>query len=242
MDVLLEENSLRIQPPKRRKVLTYSNALFDLNDYDFWVLRATSRTTAQQWTIHLCGAQYGIHTTSSLWPDFMKKFVYKILAIKPFGTIERYMTAVSKLKSTEAMEFELQSEAMRAVHSAIDPVMQKKGLTWCDVLLKPDADLARHSDKILRVGYRAVDAYVQSTQVTKRQKAERFERWHEEALREDKKNIDEEVLGYDTRSVERRVAGVVWRIRRHEQPDVEEPKERVEGEGDEDVGGADKGE
>jgi hypothetical protein len=77
----LEELSLRILPPSRR-TLRSANASFDFNDYDFWVLRATSRTSAHQYAIHLAGAQYGIHSAGSAWHDFADAHVYKILGVQ----------------------------------------------------------------------------------------------------------------------------------------------------------------
>jgi hypothetical protein len=198
---------------------------YDFNDYDFWVFRATSRTTAQQWTIHLAGAQYGIHTPGSPWPDFETKHVYKVLAVHPFSTLRRYVEKVAATKGLVGMEFDVQKDAMKAWHAAVDPAMAKKGLKWHDVLFKSHADFTRHTAKILQKGLNAIDSFVRDSRLAERRgKAERYEKRHAEALEEEKKGIDRDVIGYEDMLSEIKVEGMV--LRRHEQPGDEVLRER----------------
>jgi hypothetical protein len=223
----LEELSLRILPPSRRTLLRSANASFDFNDYDFWVIRATSRTSAHQYAIHLTGAQYGIHSAGSAWHDFADAHVYKILGVHAFGTLARYAARMSSTKGVAGLEFDVQAQAMAAWHGAVDPAMAKKGLTWRDVLGKSEADFARHVAKILAKGNRAVEAFVRDARLTKRRvKAERYEKRHGEALGEEKRGIDREVFGYEDVPREYEVEGMVIRLSRHEQPGLEVLKER----------------
>jgi hypothetical protein len=153
--------------------------------------------------------------------------VYKVLAVHPFGTLQNYVEKLSQKKGLVGMELALQAQAMSAWHRAVDPAMAKKKLTWHDVLFKPPLDFSRHTAKILVKGSNAIEAFVRDSRLTKRRgKAERHEKCHEEELREEKRGIDREVLGYEDMVREIRVEGMVLRISRHEQPGDEVLRER----------------
>ncbi|KAF1920192.1 hypothetical protein BDU57DRAFT_6225 [Ampelomyces quisqualis] len=231
LEILLEEVVLRRKSYNRSTTVRFTNNLMDLNDHDFWVIRATSHLTGQQWTMHLTGAQYNIHNEwcGMPWADFCKIHVHRILAIKPFGTLHKYAKTIAQTKTVKGMETDVQLQAVQAFHDAVDPAMKKKGLVWSNILFKNDDDFARHTEKILRVGNKAVQKYVETTQLTKRrQKAERYEKRHREEVAAEEKKICEEVLGYQPQFFERVVSGVTWRMSDHLPPASEGLQEGVE--------------
>lgn len=224
MEIHLEEVVLRLKTIHRRSVITSSATSIDVNDYDFWVLRATSRTTGQQWANHLTGAQYYIPGHVSLWNDFSEKWVRKILAVLPLGTLQRGVKAVAQTKNTLGLEADVLVGAMVAWHDAVDPAMAKKLLTWRRVLDKNEEDFKRHSEKILEKGKKAVEKFVMGQTLSKRRsKAERYEKrhgdWKEEVLK-----IMKEVMEYKPRDVEVQWHGVLWVVSEHSAP-IEQRKE-----------------
>jgi hypothetical protein len=73
--------------------------------------------------------------------------------------------------------------------------MERKGLTWADVLQKPEADYERHTKKILNVGTKAMQKYVAITKLTKRRlKAERYEERHEDQLEGEAEELEQMYL------------------------------------------------
>ncbi|KAH7402116.1 hypothetical protein DE146DRAFT_455846 [Phaeosphaeria sp. MPI-PUGE-AT-0046c] len=221
MDMILEEVVLRPKSIIRRSIIHYDDKRIDFNDYDFWVVRVTSRTTGQQWAIHIAGAQYYMDKPFSLWHDFTEQWVHKILAVRPFGTLERYAKAKAQTKGTVGLEADMQIQAMQAWHEAVDPAMARKSLTWQAVLGKNEPDFRRHSAKILRAGMAAVEAFTRDAKLTKRRlKAERYEKrhgdWAEECVR-----IAEDVMEYKPLLTTRFAKGYTWLLSGHEPPNVD---------------------
>ena len=61
--------------------------------------------------------------------------------------------------------------------------MERKGLTWADVLGKEEEAFQRHTKKILSVGTKAMQKYAAETKLTKKRlEAERYEQRHEDWL------------------------------------------------------------
>jgi hypothetical protein len=118
VNVLLEEVLIRIKPPSRRTVITYSTRCIDLNDYDFWTIRVTLLFTGEQWSIHLCGPQYGMRRPGSLWVLFEGYKIYKILDVKPLGTLAAHAAVLAQTKGTDGLKADMQIKAMQAFHDA----------------------------------------------------------------------------------------------------------------------------
>jgi hypothetical protein len=223
VDVHLEEVLMRIKPPSRRTVITYSIPRVDLNDYDFWSIRVTLRSTGEQWSIHVCGAQYGMRKPGSPWILFAGYKVHKVLDVKPFGTLAAYAAALTQTKGTKGLEADMQTKAMQAFHDAVDPAMAKKGLSWAKIVDKGEDDYRRHSEKVLRVGCKAMEEFVLSQHLTRRRlKAERYEKRHVEELEKEEKEICEKVLGYVPMRMDRCIEGITWTVSGHEVPDIDE--------------------
>lgn len=209
MDVILEEVMFRVNPPKRRIGIHYGYHGVDPNDYDLWIIRITSRTTGNQWAIDIAGAQYDSHVPCIPWTHACSKLIDKVLAFQPFGTLEKYAVAMAKTKSTDGLETDVQMKAMQAFHAAVDPAMEKKGLSWAAILGKDEKDYVRHRDKILKVGTRAMDVHVKNCSLTKRRlKAERYEKRHFKELVEEERKICQDILGYQPIQVEKGLNGV----------------------------------
>jgi len=130
------------------------------------------------------------------WAQACNDYIDKIITVKPFGTLEKYAAATAETKGVDGMEVDVQMKGMQAFHAAVDPAMQKKGLSWAAILGKEEKDYVRHRDKIIKVGKKAVDNYVRATHLTKRRlKAERYEKRHMAELAEEQKKICIDVLG-----------------------------------------------
>jgi hypothetical protein len=221
MNVHIEELMVRITPPERRTVismlrpvnhgifndrllngiplLVYATSRYDLNSYNHWLLRVTSRSTGKQWAIYLTGAQYDLPLPIFEWDFMQKHLINEILAVKPFGALEAYATAMtsgSNAKGTEGLMIGVQAGAMHTFHGIVDMRMEVKGLTWSSVLSKNEVDYQRHRDKVLRVGMKAMQEYVCYELLTKRRiKAERYDKRHSEELKAEEKEIVRMTLG-----------------------------------------------
>ncbi|CAO2649189.1 Nn.00g101380.m01.CDS01 [Neocucurbitaria sp. VM-36] len=197
MDVLIEEVRLRLKPIARRTVIVYEDAKVDFNDYDYWTIRITSRSTGKQTAVDICGPQYDIQLCGFDWDYLCRTYVEKILSVQPFGSLADYTAAMIDLKGLGGFEFEMGAGAMKVFHETVDPAMEKKGLTWATILGKNEKDYARHSYKVLKVGKKAIEAYVAGENLTKRrQKAERYEKRHEEELDVERVRLGQR-LGYE---------------------------------------------
>jgi hypothetical protein len=198
MEVCIEEVMFRLKMAgRRRTVVQYSDNSVDPNDYDHWFLRVTSRITGQQWAIDIAGAQYDIDASGIPWCFAEPEYIDEILAIYPFGTIERFSVEMAKTKSLEGMSIDVQAKVMEAFHAAVDPAMGRKGLSWATILCKEDKNRVRHTNKVLKVGRTAIEAHVRKENLTKRrQKVERYEKRHMDELFEEKNKINDEILGY----------------------------------------------
>jgi hypothetical protein len=223
MDVVLEDVMLRIQPPMRTTLILYGENIVDFNDYEHWLIRVTSRISRKQWAIDIAGAQYGHHVSCAPWHVVLDNFIDRILLVKPFGTQEQLIKAVGEMKSVAGMEADVQAKAMEAFHTTVDPKMQKKGRTWTLILDKDEKDYARHRDMVLKVGRRALDKYVEATNLTKRRlKAERFENRHPDVVEADKTRVCDDILGFRPARTEVDVDGVTWRMSTKEEPHSEQ--------------------
>jgi hypothetical protein len=183
LEVDIEEVKARIKPHGFRTVVMYDKNHTDFNDYDFWLMRVTSRTTGLQIAFDVTGAQYGQNYVAVPWKNHMNAYVEEILAVKPFGTLAEFAAQVAKTKGLTGMAYDISASAMQAWHKAVDPAMAKKGLTWVAMFKKPAVDYTRHSEKVLRVGKKAIETWVADQRLTKRRlKAERYDERHEEEI------------------------------------------------------------
>lgn len=196
IDVLIEEVRVRQKPTARRTIIVDETGKIDHNDYDFWLMRVTSRSTGTQWAIDLSGPQYDIQFPGFRWDFLLKYFVKEVLAVVPFGTLAEYTARMIDAKGIVGLELEIGAGAMRRFHEVVDPAMEKKGLTWAIILGKEDKDYMRHGNKVLKVARNAIEAYVAGENLTKRrQKAERYEDRHEEEIDVERKRSAELLLG-----------------------------------------------
>ena len=196
MNVLVEEVRLRLKSPARRTVIVDESGRINCNDYDYWLMRITSRSTGKQWAVDCSGPQYDIQFPGFDWSFLLKYFAEEIQTVKPFGSLEEYTAGLIDIKGLRGLELEIGSGAMRTFHETIDPAMEKKGLTWAIILGKPENDYMRHRNKILKVGRKAIEVYVARDNLTKRrQKAERYEKRHEEELDVERRRL-RQLLGY----------------------------------------------
>lgn len=98
MDVVIEEVRLRLKPSARRTVIVNESGDIDCNDYDYWLLRVTSRSIGKQWAIDFFGPQYNIR-----FPCFDRGFLLKYFAEetqtgKPFGFLAEYTASLIDMK------------------------------------------------------------------------------------------------------------------------------------------------
>jgi hypothetical protein len=181
LDVEIEEVKVRLRPEGPRTVILYENNQTDLNKYDFWLLRITSRTEGTQLACDITGLQFGHKYVAIPWEDHIGVYAKEILAVKSFGTLAEFATEVAKTKGVTGIQYDISARAMEAWHETVDAAMEKKGLSWAALINKPNADYIRHSDKVLRVGRKAIEAWVANQRLTKRRlKAERYDDRHEE--------------------------------------------------------------
>jgi hypothetical protein len=200
MHFTFEEVLIRLKPQHARTLLVnpYSSLTSDLTTRDVWVFRMTSTVTQRTWALHLSGAQYHKPDIATFWDDFVHDHVACILSTKPLGTLSHFSHFQAQTKTLAGMQYDLQIRAMRSFHATVDPAMAKKKLTWKDVLSKPQDDFVRHADKIMRVGKRAVVAFTkeQGAMTKRRQKAERYEKRHEDEVIMEEMKLCEEILRY----------------------------------------------
>lgn len=222
MDVELEDILVRTKPPARRTIILRPDATIALNDNDHWLIRITSRTTRKQYALDISGAQHNHHIYLSPWATACSSFIAKILLVKPFGTLEKLVRDTSDLKDLAGLEAEVQADAMASFHAIVDIAMEKKGITWAAILDKDEKDYTRHRDKVLKVGRRAIEQYVQATHLAKRRlKAERYERRNPDLVEYGMGRIHDEILGFRPKRVRRTVDGVVWWMSAKVEPEVD---------------------
>jgi len=149
----------RLVPPERRTVVHYHDNGVDLNDYDHWFLHATSRITGEQWAINIAGDQSAIGVPGIPWIYARHAFVKEVIAYFPLGSLEKYTVAMSQTKSLLGLDADVNIKAMEAFHAAVDPAMERKGLSWATILRKDEKDYVRHRNKVLRVGKKAIEGY-----------------------------------------------------------------------------------
>ncbi|KAH7072710.1 hypothetical protein BKA63DRAFT_604409 [Paraphoma chrysanthemicola] len=222
MDVKLEDILIRPRPTTRRTVILRPDATIVLNDNDHWLIRITLNTTGEQYALDISGAQYNHHTYLSPWSSACDTFIAKILLVKPFGTLQKYVRDISDLKDLAGLEAEVQADAMASFHGIVDIAMQNKNLTWSAILSKPEKDYIRHRDKVLRKGKHAMEEYVQATHLAKRRlKAERYERRNPDFVVEGLGRIQDEVLGLRPTRVKKVINGVSWWVSGKVEPEVD---------------------
>jgi hypothetical protein len=137
----------------------YERGRTDFNDYDFWFMRVTMRTTGRQIALNIAGLQFGISNVTP-WETHNNAYVDKILAVKPFGTLAEFTSEVAETKGLTGMQYDISVSAMQAWHDSVDPAMEKKGLSWALIFKKFPDDFARHRDKVLKVGKKAMETWV----------------------------------------------------------------------------------
>ncbi|CAN9397995.1 unnamed protein product [Alternaria sp. RS040] len=185
LDVHIEEVNVRLKTLTECTIVAVEpGEELDLGYYQtHWCMRITVPSTGRQTALDITGAQYGISHGDMPWESQLEFFVEKIQAVKPLGTLEKFAEEMATFKGTEGLEYQVAAGAIKAWHQTVDSAMQRKGLTWADVLQKPEADYERHTRKIISVGTKAMQKYAAVTKLTKRRnKAERYEERHEDQL------------------------------------------------------------
>jgi hypothetical protein len=181
--------------------LVYEGKKVDFNTYDHWILRITSHTSGKQWAIHVAGAQYDIMAASYNWDYMEKQYIDKVIKVQPFGALEAYTTAMTSGKSAKSgvgLRIGVQAGAMLTFHAIVDMQMDRKGLTWANILGKKEVDYLRHRDKVLKVGMKAMEEYVSCEFLAKRRvKAQRYDHRHYEELLVEETEIVKETLGLE---------------------------------------------
>ncbi|KAF1942664.1 hypothetical protein EJ02DRAFT_488220 [Clathrospora elynae] len=129
--------SAPLSPPHRPPHHTCpQDGRFGLNDYDYWLMRVTSRATGKQWALDLMGPQYDIQLLCFRWTTMMNSFAEKELSVQPFGTLATYTAELVELKGMMGMGLEVGAQAMQAFHDVVDARMDNKGLSWNAILDK----------------------------------------------------------------------------------------------------------
>lgn len=197
MSVTLEEISFHLAPNHLTTSLLTGQTHIQPSTHPLWCIRVTSTLTQRQWAIHLSGPQYGKLEPATDWLDFARQFIAtdSEFLVLPFGSLAKYIAAMSKSKGVEGMRCDLSAGAMRAFHRTVDGAMSRKKLSWTKVMRKSDEDFMRHADKILRVGNKAVEKWVEGVgQLGKRRReAERWERRHKEEMEGEEERVWAEV-------------------------------------------------
>ncbi|KAH3916188.1 hypothetical protein HBH56_069970 [Parastagonospora nodorum] len=197
MSVTLEEISFRLDPSHPTTSLLTGQTHTQPCTHPLWCLRVTSTLTHRQWAIHLSGPQYAKLEPATDWLDFARSYIApdSEFLVLPFGSLARYTAAVSKTKGVDGMRCDLSAGGMQAFHDTVDKAMGRKNLSWTKVMRKSDEDFMRHADKILRVGNRAVEAWMEGVgQLGKRRRdAERWERRHGEEMEREQERVWGEV-------------------------------------------------
>jgi hypothetical protein len=199
IDVHIEEVKVRLKQPTEYIIICKCNRKeFDvdcLNSHTHWCMRVELRTTGRETSLDLSGVQYGMIQPDMPWESHSSFFVNEVLATKPLGTLAKYAGDLAKTKGTEGLRFEVAAGAMDAWHNTVDAAMEKKGLTWADVLGKDEEAYDRHTKKILSVGTKAMQKYAAETKLTKRRlKAQRYEQRHGDELEGEIKELEKEYL------------------------------------------------
>jgi hypothetical protein len=201
LNVDFEEVRAHVKPDGFRVVIKYAAGRTDHNNYDFWFMRMTSRTSGKQFAFDLSGLQFGIEYVISPWESYVAINIKEILAIKPFGTLAAFTAEVAQTKGVTGMHYDVSTRAMQAWHEVVDPAMKKKGLSWAAIFKKPATDYVRHKEKVLKVGKKAIETWVANQRLTKRRlKAERFDDRHDGLILDEMdalsdKYFEEEVKG-----------------------------------------------
>ncbi|KAG9196530.1 hypothetical protein G6011_01651 [Alternaria panax] len=185
LDVHIEEVKVRLKPLTECTVIAVeSGEGLDFTPYrTHWCMRITLPSTGKQTALDITGVQYGISHGDMPWESQLEFFVDEVQVVKPFGTLEKFAEEMATFKGTEGLEYDVAAGAIEAWHQTVDAAMGRKGLTWADVLQKPEADYERHTKKIISVGTSAMQKYAAVTKLTKRRnKAERYEERHEDQL------------------------------------------------------------
>jgi hypothetical protein len=185
LDVHIEEIKVRLKHLVECTVIAAEpGEEFDIRNYQIhWCMRVTQPASGKQTALDISGVQYGISHGDMPWETQLEFFVEEVQAVKPFGTLEKFAREMARFRGTEGLEFKIAAGAMEAWHQSVDAGMERKSLTWADVLQKPEADFERHTKKILSVGTKAMNKYVADQKLTKtRHKAERYEERHEDWL------------------------------------------------------------
>ena len=181
--------------------LVYEGLKVDFNTYDHWILRITSNTSRRQWAIHVAGAQYDIRAASYNWHFMETQYIDQVLKVQPFGSLEAYATAMTSgkcAKSGVGFRIGVQAEAMIAFHAIVDWQMDRKDLTWAKILGKKEPDYVRHRNKVLKLGMKTMEEYVDNESLAKRRvKALRYDQRHAEELLAEEKEIVKETLGLE---------------------------------------------
>jgi hypothetical protein len=197
LDVHIEEVKVHLKPLVECTVIAPGpGEEFDIDSYrTHWCMRVTLPSTGKQTALDISGTQYGISHGDMPWESQLEFFVEEIQAVKPLGTLEEYAEEMAQFKDTEGLEYNVAAGAIKAWHQTVDAAMERKGLTWADVLQKPEADYERHTKKILNVGTKAMQKYVAVTKLTKRRlKAERYEERHEDQLEGEAEELEQMYL------------------------------------------------
>lgn len=185
LEVHIEEVKVRLKPLVECTVIAVEpGEELDINSYrTHWCMRVTLPSTGKQNALDISGVQYSISHGDMPWESQLEFFIEEVQAVKPLGTLGKFAEEMADFKGTEGLEYEVGAGAIKAWHQTVDAAMERKGLTWADVLQKPEADYERHTRKILSVGTKAMWKYVAVTKLTKkRNKAERYEERHEYQL------------------------------------------------------------
>ncbi|KAL1793184.1 hypothetical protein ACET3X_008166 [Alternaria dauci] len=185
LDVQIEEVRVRLKALTECTVMAVQPwEQLDLAHYqNHWCMRVTSPSTGKQTALDITGVQYGISHGDMPWESQLEFFVERIHAVKPFGTLEQFAEEMATFKGTEGLEYDVAAGAIKAWHQAVDPAMERKGVTWADILQKPEAGFERHTGRIIGVGTKAMQKYVAVTKLTKRRnKAERYDDRHEDQI------------------------------------------------------------